>query len=261
MEEIIKKSKKVALFLVILTVILGVIAIISQQIFNTIYWRGFLKSEKQAQTYLQQEKPTISSTSYSKCLGEWESVEYVSDYKNRFVDVYIKNGGEKSHLFKISDVSSGSQIEVHKCGLYLIRAFGFDYDKMKELNNYRVEIWKYSFDGDAIKVLTLGEKDQFNSSKYYYEYDFRINDEESYITLIGRYASPEVLTIKDLNTVSDAFVFTKNDLLDEYGVDYKNPELLYLVDTWKWNENYFTFTVFSNISFRVNISDWRLEKI
>lgn len=166
------------------------------------------------------EGPTtgVSSTSVQiadwKCLEEGEYAEVVNDEKEHvgMIDILIKKkeNDELKTFFSLNDIMKTSYhpIEVYKCGIYVLRGFGYDYNKSKVLPGYRNEIVRYDYANHEGNSIQLSGENFQGKPEVYYSYDFRVSPDEKYITLVQGYGGEDnyALVIKDLNTLQDVYV-------------------------------------------------------
>ncbi len=133
----------------------------------------------------------IGEISHDICLADDEIADFDHDvdlYNSRGVKIpinpkmaiYVKNkdtGGEKFR-FIIDDVKIKSDtLEIHQCGVYVIR--NFDLDEKKGF--YKInELWRYTYDG-------RGEILMNNEELYPYAKIVRIDPPESYLALSRYY--------------------------------------------------------------------------
>lgn len=113
---------------------------------------------------------------------------------------------EKISSFDIENVTPGRFYfpGIQKCGIYIIRTFGYDYQKKIPLQEYRRELWMYAYDGSGRILMT-------DSAKWSHEStlgDFRIDPSEHYLVLAKGYlGSPDYsIVVKNLETLEDIFI-------------------------------------------------------
>lgn len=148
----------------------------------------------------------VSCASYGKIKVELNKREKASSNAR----VTVVNFDNKNNFeYRVEDVDVGHfhPYEVHRCALYIVKEFNFDYLHGKALAGYKREVWEYQYDGNGKK---LSESDVFS-----------VNSLERYISLIKGYggSSDYALVIKDLKTLKDTFV------LPIANVTKKNPDV------------------------------------
>lgn len=185
------------------------------------------------------------------CLGKNEIVDFpVNEYysNERFkypkfpLVIYIrdKNTNKEKFKFQIDNVRENYISEIYKCGIYVIRQFNYDPQKIKQGltqdPGYREELWKYDYSGKGESLLLLAEKPKDFIS--YYDPDFRVDPQEIYVALL-RGGYPErpdyALVIRNFNLKVDSFILSYQDLLK------KHPELTgyFGLESWTKNGDYF----------------------
>ena len=164
------------------------------------------------------------------------------------VSVEEKPAGKENFKFDIKNVDVGHYYlyEIHKCALYIVKEFNFDYQREKALPGYKREIWQYQYDGNGKKLV---END-----------DFRISPPEQYISLIKGYggSTDYSLIIKDLKTLKDAFALPIVDIVKQ------NPDVVgdlsFENGGWSLDGKYFWFSLNQGADIagfvRVNTKDW-----
>lgn len=132
--------------------------------------------------------------------------------------IFVKDknsGGEKfSFLIKISSPRHYHPVEIHRCGTYAMRTFGYDYKKRVPLKDYRREFWKYDYKKKGRPLI-------IDSAKWSYENilgDFRVSPDEKYVFLIKSYLGKDdyALVIKDLKTKEDAYELKLKEILEKH---------------------------------------------
>jgi hypothetical protein len=205
----------------------------------------------------------------SGCLGKDEIALYNIKNKNILADdveVYIKE--KKTNLqksnFLIDDIfSSATPIEVHQCGVYVMKMFNYDYHTTKQKPGFRIELWKYSYDNQGKQVALLAKNAQISGTYYnYYSYDFRVDPTESYIALDRSYAgSPtHAFVIKNLKTLKDDFILPVKDILDKYLSAAGGSSDL---NSWTKDGRYFWGNLFDGANvlafIRIETKTWRWD--
>jgi hypothetical protein len=221
-----------------------------------IYFLGKTSTTNQNQLAENQQKIT-----HSPCLGDDETADFISDENFGFkypkfpvvIVVRNKDTGKEKFSFPIDDVSSAYHpLELYKCNIYVIKEFNYDRKRLKPLNGYKVELWKYDYNGTGGKILDF----------YDYSYDFRVDPTEIYIALIrgGYVERPDyALVIKNLNSQNNDFELFYQSLLKEH------PDILgtFGLRTWTKKGDYFWADVFAGAAIdaflRISRNDWKVD--
>ncbi len=198
------------------------------------------------------------------CLSDDEYIDYKIK-KNPIgggtAEIFIKerNNNQERFSFKI-EISNSEHyhpLEIHKCGVYVVRTFGYDYNKKTPLENYKRELWIYGYNGKGKSLIS-------DSSKWSHENilgDFRVDSAEKYIALERGYFGGDnhALVIKNLETKEDAFVFPIKEITDKY------PDLAGSVRFNDWSDDgrYFWFNTHAGavrLSFvRIDTVAWKAD--
>lgn len=218
------------------------------------YWSFFGKP------FIAQEREITRGT----CLGDNEKIDYKIE-KNLegggTVKIFISDKKTGQELFgfqvKISDPDHYHPIELHKCGAYAIRTFGYDYNKKIPLDEYRRELWTYNYQGVGRKVIS----DSARLSTENTLGDFRIDPNESYLVLErGYFGSPDYATIiKNLKTLKDVFMLPMSE------IEKKNPDVVgdMQFENWSRDGRYFwidTSYGANTLGFiRIDSQDWDVD--
>ncbi|HUV81234.1 MAG TPA: hypothetical protein VMW21_01800, partial [Patescibacteria group bacterium] len=209
---------------------------------------GFLNN------YFNQLKGKHEEISSDPCLADNEWVDYKIDEKKNapssaIVSIKEKNTNKQIFEFQIENIYPNRYHEVHKCGIYLVREFNFDYKKGKPLPDFRMEVWWYRYDGSGEKLVE--------------ENAFRVDPEENFLAIIQNYAghSDYALVLKDLISANKEDVFT---LPLEYITDrYPSLEGTISLIGWTKDSRYFwggTFIAAYTLGFfRIDTTNWRAE--
>ncbi len=176
--------------------------------------------------------------------------------------IIVKNKDTHEILkeFKINNILHIYQpTKIRKCGIYVSKLINYDVNKIKQKPNSRGELWKYDYNGNSQKILTLDEKDENGKYISYYSSDFRVSPDEKYISLIHGYMYGDdfSLIIKDLNTKKDAFVLYYNDLAPK--INSQLPGIFNFRD-WTKDSRYFWFAITAGANLfayaRIDTKDW-----
>ena len=215
----------------------------------------------------------ITQEIYSFCLEKDEFADYPIDgrYAKEIkmpqipLIVYIKDRdtNEIKHNFRIDNVREGqsSIIELHTCGVYVIRMFNYNPKKSNQDPGFRVELWKYQYSGSGNSILLLAEKDKNGIYKGDYSYDFDVDFWEKTLVLIKSYLGKDdySLVIKDINTKEDILSIKLNDITKKY------PNVIGSIGLIKWTDDgrYFWADIFDGAYtkgfIRVDSKDWSYQ--
>ncbi len=235
-------QKRIALIL-ILSVLLTVVM--------AIYFFSFTKNNDEVKKIFKKEQIL------SKCLNENFDASYKIDEKEiplADIIIYItdKNIGKEISSFRIDNIfKTSTSIELHRCGIYVIKFFNYDPKISKQKSEFNVEFWKYYYNGKGTKLL-LSED---------FSYDFRIDPEEKYIVLEKGYLSKDdyALIIKDLNTKEDIFTFSAASIFKQYPNVVGN----FNMQEWTKDSRYFWGDIFDgayvNGYFRIDTQNWKAD--
>jgi len=195
-------------------------------------------------------------------LGQYPSVEY----DKGFIEVIVKDvaTGKETTRLKIDDIINPSHyhpVEIHKCGVYVIKEFNFDFEKYKPLPGFSVEFWRYQYNGDGEKLLILAGENRNTEAKVDYSYDFRIDPHETYLVLEKGYLGREdySLVIKNLKTKEDVFTLLAKSIAEQH------PNIIGVFDMREWSENgrYFWASIsdgaYVNGYLRIDIQDRKVD--
>ncbi len=201
------------------------------------------------------------------CLDENKEVSYKSANKEDILAdliIFVNNKliDEEVFSFKIGNVYRTSpRAELHKCGVYTIRVFNYDRKKSKQEPGFKVEIWKYQYDGKGYPFFLLSEKKETGLTVGDYSYAFRVSPNEKYLILEKSYLGKDdySLVIKDLNTKQDIFVLPAKEIVKQY------PNLTGGFDMRDWTKDsrYFWGDIFDGADvlaiFRIDSTAWKRE--
>lgn len=178
--------------------------------------------------YLLLKKPIRNSgenqVSHPLCLSDNEIAAYTIDRgkDESPVDIVIKNKETEKEIYRFVIDSVWPvyyPVQPRKCGIYVIKQFNFDYKKTKPLPGFRVELWRYGYDGEGVPILTFAEEDEKGQAVIYYNAEFLVDFVEFYITLIKGYVGQIdfAAVIKEIKTNKDVFsLMYKRDIIDKY---------------------------------------------
>jgi len=207
------------------------------------------------------------TTDGNLCLRDNE----IADYKIEKIDEYYgetqivvkdeKSGTDKFSFGIQNTRLSVHPIEIHKCGIYLIREFNINYAKSEFLPNFNYTLWKYDYTGNSTKLITLAERKKEQKLVIYYSTEFRISPQEKYLALIrGSLGSSNyALVIKDLNTLQDVFVLPITE------IEKQKPEMVQDIEfqTWTKDGRYFWLDTHDGANIlgyiRIDSTDWNVD--
>ncbi|MFH1162235.1 MAG: hypothetical protein V1696_03100 [Candidatus Jorgensenbacteria bacterium] len=141
------------------------------------------------------------------CLADDEYAEYRAEKREGVPSVaaiLVKEKDSNNEVFEfgIENVKVGHYhaYEIHKCNVYIVREFNYDYRKGKALPNYKIEIWQYQYDGKGKELVEID--------------DFRVDSVERYIAFLKGYlgSSDYAIVIKDLKTLNDVFTLPMSEI-------------------------------------------------
>ncbi len=213
------------------------------------------------------------------CLDEKKEVSYkIEEKESPLADVIVfvndKFTGKELSSFKIENIRKNYHpIELHQCGVYVIKMFNYDPKKTKQDPGYKTELWKYDYSNKGKPVVLFHEKIDENGIKTYKSYygtDFRVNPSEKYVALEkwtltefdrGGFVDGKDLSmaIKNLETKEDVFVLPANE------IQKKNPNLAGGFDMREWTKDgrYFWGDIFDGADtlafFRIEADTWKWE--
>lgn len=241
---------------IILTIFLLILVLL-------IIWTAYFCSVKNYLAEKQKEKQPEESNQ-EHCLADDEVASYEikkNPTGGGIAEIFVKdkNGSQKRNSFNI-EISSSEHyhpIEIHKCGAYAVRTFGYDYEKKTPMENYRRELWMYRYNGEGKSLIS-------DFSKWSYENilgDFRVDPTETYVILERSYLGEEdyALIIKDLKTKEDAFVLPFQEIIDKY------PDLVGSIGLREWTKDgrYFWGDIFVGANvlgfFRIDTLNWKTD--
>ena len=217
--------------------------------------------------FLFQKPPQVpleNQISRPPCLGDDEIVDYEIEKKisgGGVAKIFIRDKNTNEEIFdfqiEISNPNHSHPIEIHKCGVYAIRTFGYDYQKKLPLQNYKRELWVYGYNGNGKALIT-------DTAIWSYENilgDFRVDPTETYVVLEENYLghSDYALVIKDLKIKEDVFVLKYDDLINKYSA----PEGGLALGGWRDDGKYFNGIIHvaarTLAFFHIEVDTWKTE--
>lgn len=197
-----------------------------------------------------------------KRLGKYPSLEY----DRGFIEVAVKKIDINQEIlrFKIDDIINPSHYhpaEIHKCGIYVIKEFGYEPKTRRSTSNYHNDLWKYDYNGRGIEILKFSFSNSNGIYNSFYNDDFRVDFQEKYIVLEKSYLGKEdySLIIKDLNTKEDVFVLFAKSIRKQH------PNVIgnFGFDKWTDDGRYFWGDIFDgayvNGFFRIDTQNWKVD--
>ncbi|MCK4355204.1 hypothetical protein KAW43_02585 [Candidatus Parcubacteria bacterium] len=262
MKNFIKPNKHtnwLYLIIVVLTFFLAIVVVLNYQ-------------QRAIREIKENQKIEKSQRTHSACLADDEVATYEIREKKRgamddeavvIMSINDKKTGAKEFDFQIDNVRINYRpIEVHKCGVYIVKRFNYDYKKIEQDpgSDYKEELWKYDYNGNGETLILLAEKPKEFIA--YYSTDFRVDPTENYIVLIRSYlGQPDyALVIKDLETKEDVFVLALDEILEQYpnvepgsfGLGIWTPDGKYL-----WGDIY--VGAYETAYYRVEMGTWKTD--
>jgi hypothetical protein len=141
------------------------------------------------------------------CLASDQIASYAATWNKSALDVGTVTITDKTHgdivsKFQINGVFSQHYhaYEIHRCAIYVLRQFNYDYRHGDPLSNYRQELWKFNYVGVGTKLTEA--------------YDYRVSPDESVIAFSPFYdnvSNPSVL-FEDLKTSAPVFTLHLSDI-------------------------------------------------
>lgn len=219
-------------------------------------------------------KDKLEEPGHGPCLADDEVVDYPLDerYAQEIkmpkipvrISVRDKNTRQERFNFQINNIPLGysQALELHTCGVYVIRMFNYDSKKTKQDPGFRAELWKYKYNGEANQLLILAEKDKSGVYKSYYSYNFNIDLHERYLVLLKSHLGQDdyALVMKDLNTLEDLFVLKLKDIL------IQNPNVIpgnFDLGLWIENGKYLCGDLYQGALdtayYRIETNTWEVD--
>ena len=208
-----------------------------------------------SQLFSHNNKLPISPSSFTSCLTDNETPSFtiIKNLKAPNVGIVTitnKTTSARISSFQINNINSNyHNYEIHKCGFYALREFNYDYTRGTILPGYRVELWKYNYDGTGAK---LSETD-----------DFRISSNESFgasLPFLHSPAEPSIY-IENLEMLKEVFSLKLSEIAEQ------NPSIAGDIgfESGGWSEDgrYLWTTTFAEANtlgfIRIDSSDWSYQ--
>lgn len=200
----------------------------------------------------------------SACLSDDRVARYEIDKKRGITSIFIENKRSSKEVFDFqidSILSVYHPIELHKCGVYVLRGFNFDSKKMVPLKGFSRGLWKYSYDFSYSELLNFANEGVKGAPVVYYSYDFRVDPTEKYVVLEKGYSGKNdyAVMIKNLETKEDVFTLPMKEIAD------LNNELVgnFGMNEWTKDGKYYWGNIFDGANvlafFRVESETWKME--
>jgi hypothetical protein len=164
----------------------------------------------------------------NSCLGDNEIADYKIDQNPLggglvFISIKDKTTNTEIRDLQVPILGTGyaHPIELHKCGIYALRTFNYDYKRDKFLPGYSPEIWKYDYSGNGSKLIALGGIDLTGKEEpVQFGFNFNVSTDETYIALTRGHLGGQdyAVVVKDLKTLNDALTLTQVDLVNKYEI-------------------------------------------
>jgi len=222
------------------------------------------------------ERP--DSRNKKSCLKENEKAEYELVDKKQSEDsaiIVVKNREltkEKQRFsVPLSSATHYHPIELHNCGVYVVRRFNYDYiqsGKKAFLPGFKKELWRYKYDGYGEDILLLSELGESGDYRFpFYNDDFRIDPNERYLVLEKGFAgsSDDIYDIvfKYLETIKDAFVLPVSEVWKKYPNTVPGSSVGFYPGGWTKDGRYFWVNFFGGAPvfayMRINTRDWSYD--
>lgn len=213
--------------------------------------------------FLSKVSPPPGKLNHPPCLSDDEIAKYEIIKRQNEVslaNIFIENK-EKKELFKfqieLPIPDHYHPIEFHKCGVYATRSFNYDYLKKQALANYKIELWRYYYNGEGEPLIFLSGPISGSGIGT----DFRVDPAENYVFLERSYLGhPDyALVVKNLETKEDVLSLSLKDITD------KHPSLVGSIGLREWTKNgrYFWNDIFVGAYilgfFRIDTTNWKVE--
>lgn len=214
-----------------------------------------------------QQNPSEDQITRLSCLSDNEMVIYNIDRHQSVspVDIVIKDKESKKEIFKFtidSVLPVYFPVQPRKCGVYAIKEYNFDAKKSKPSPGFRVELWRYEYNGQGALLLTFAGEDKNGEPTVYYSYQFQIDFLEKLIALLEgvledvNYAA----IIKEIKTREDVFSLRYKEVINQ------NPGLAggyFGLDEWTKDSRYFWGRLADGAAvlgfFRIERDTWKVD--
>ncbi len=243
--------------------IIGAVIILLAAATLYVYFYFFRKPAQIVQT-----SPETQIT-HPPCLGDDEATifqyigaPHMATSSNIIISDKITNK-EKFH-FKIDNlfVNHGHPYEFRKCGIYVIKEFNSDYKNGKFPPGFKIELWRYKYNGEGMPILKFAGENEKGEPTVYYSYDFRTDFLEVFLALIEGYSGDIdnfATIIKEIETKNDIFSLKYKDIINKY------PDLegVFGLQGWTKDSRYFWGDLFDGAPvfgfYRIERDTWKVD--
>lgn len=199
-----------------------------------------------------------------KCLNSNEVASYQINKKQKEVStatIFVSDK-ETSMIKRQFDIELPipdhyHPLELHDCGVYAVRSFNYDYQKKYAATDYRMESWRYDYDGKGESVVFLSGPISGSG----FSSDFRVDPQEKYMILVRGYlGSPDyALVFKDLKTKEDLYILSSEQITRQHS----NIVGSFDFEGWSKEGKYFWFSIFEGAKVhafgRIEKETWKLD--
>lgn len=202
-----------------------------------------------------------------QCLESDEEVVYSINRKLFIspVDVVIKNKNNDKEIFRFvidSALPVYDTVQPRKCALYVVRGFNFDYKRYQPLRGFRVELWRYKYNGEGELLLALAGEDNEGKPTVYYSYEYQTDFLEKLIALIEGYlgdVDKYAALMWDVESRKGIFPLKYTDIVSSHPLLEGNLGL----EGWTKDSRYFWGRTFIGANvlgfFRVERDTWKVD--
>lgn len=206
----------------------------------------------------------------NRCLSGDQFAEYVTQETRNGSDIAIitvkskiTNKSLKTFQVDIINANHYHPVEIHRCGVYAVKSFNYDYENKTSLPGYQSKIWRYDYQNSGEPLVTIAEDPlgDLKSLERIFNSDFRVNPAEDYIVLIKSYfgETDYALIFKNLGTKNDDFIFPITKIAEKDSELVANIQLI----DWAKDGRYFwarTHAGANTLAFiRIDSQDWSYE--
>lgn len=226
---------------------------------------SFVGQKKTLQNPAVEVTTSTTAVPQGTCLTDDEYADYeinkkINEVSSAVISIKNKSTNKVISSFKIEVPIPDHYhpIEFHKCGVYALRIFDYNYVTKATGENYRVELWAYDYNGRGMSLLR-------DPAKWSYQNvlnDFRIDPTEKYAVLEQPYlGSPNyALIIKDLKTSDTVFTLNLSDLLKQYpSIQQGSFDLGVWTDDGKYLWGSLYDGPFETAWYRIEAGTWKVD--